>query len=166
MRILGIDPGLTTTGLGLIDGSNRSDPKAVEWLVIRTNPNFLNPMRLRELAVDLEGYLEETRPDLAVIEKLFFKTNTRSAMQVAEARGVILSVLESRGIPIMEVSPLELKRSITGDGKADKIQMQTMVKKILKLSETPTPADAADGLALALHGLFTHDSIVPAATRR
>jgi len=167
VRILGVDPGLSTTGLGLIDAADDLHPKALEWLVIRTNPNYLTPMRLRELASDMDGYLEETQPSIVVLEKLFFKTNTRSAMSVAEARGVIQSIVESRNIPIIEVSPMELKLSITGDGSADKKQIQTMVQRTLKLSTVPSPVDAADGLALALHGCFVQRSIIePPVTRR
>jgi len=155
MRILGIDPGLTRTGIGLIDGTDVQHPQAVEWMTIATEPTLPTPLRLTELSKDLNEILKECNPSLAVVEKLFFSTNTRTAMQTAEARGVILLALQSAHIPIVEVTPLQLKMSITGDGNADKKQMQSMVMRILHLKKVPEPADAADALALALFGLYT-----------
>lgn len=155
MRILGIDPGMTRTGLGLIETSKIGAPTVIEWLTIETSPGLPLADRLRELSLDLQNYLSDAKPDLAVVEKLFFATNKRTAMDVSHARGVILSTLSTHSIEVREATPLQLKTTITGDGRADKKQMQTMVKRILKLKETPTPADAADGLALALYGAFT-----------
>lgn len=155
LRILGIDPGMTRTGLGLIDAPEKGTPIAIEWLTIETPAGLPMPERLRELAADLATYLNDTKPDLAVVEKLFFATNKRTAIDVSQARGVIIAALSTHGIPIIEATPLQLKTTITGDGRADKKQMQAMVQRILKLKEIPTPADAADGLALALYGAFT-----------
>ena len=155
MRILGIDPGMTRTGLGLIETMRKDEPKAIEWLTIETSPRLPLAERLRELASDLERYLAETKPDLAVVEKLFFATNKKTAMDVSHARGVIMATLGARGIEILEATPLQLKMTVAGDGRADKKQVQSMVKRTLKLNVIPTPADAADGLALALYGAFT-----------
>jgi crossover junction endodeoxyribonuclease RuvC len=154
MRILGVDPGLTTVGLGLIDYQPGKDPSVVEWLTITTDKD--NPLsdRLKELADDLRAYLKETKPGLAVVEQLFFAANRRTAMDIAHARGVILSTLRDAGIEVREVTPLKLKTTIAGDGAADKRQMQEMVKRILKLNEIPSPPDAADALALALYGAY------------
>ena len=153
MRILGIDPGLTAAGLGLIECRN-TETAVVEWLTITTEKTFCLSERLGELARDLRTYLKETNPDLAVVEKLFFAANRRTAMDVAHARGVILLTLRNENIDVLEVTPLELKTAIAGDGTADKRQMQEMVKRLLKLNEIPSPADAADGLALALYGAY------------
>ena len=155
MRILGVDPGLTTAGLGLIETRKRAEPKAIEWLTIETSSGLPLPERLKELASDFESFLCDAKPDLAIVEKLFFAKNKRTAIETAHARGVILATLALAGIEIIEITPAELKMAIAGDGKADKKQMQSMVKRTLKLKEIPTPADAADGLALALYGAFT-----------
>jgi crossover junction endodeoxyribonuclease RuvC len=167
MRILGIDPGLTRAGIGILEGSTVSTMKALEWMVITTEPKLPQPERLQELATDLDQIISDYSPDLAVVETLFFATNTKTAMATAEARGVILQRLSSRGIPIVEATPLQLKMSITGDGKADKKQIQSMVRRILKLETIPEPFDAADALALALFGSYTTGSpISPIVTRR
>ena len=154
MRILGVDPGLSTAGIGLIAVSKKRAAEALDWLTIETNRTWSLDERLLELGNDLEAYIEEAKPDLAVVEQLFFATNKRTAMDVSQARGVILYVLKRAKIDVLSVTPLQLKTTITGDGKADKKQMQAMVKRILKLKEVPTPADAADALALALYGSF------------
>ena len=156
MRILGVDPGLTTAGLGLIEVGKRRDCTAVEWLTITTDKALPLALRLAELSADLQEFLDDAKPELAVVEKLFFATNKQSAMETAQARGVILAVLAARGIEVIEVTPLQLKSAIAGDGKADKKQMQSMVIRALKLTEIPTPPDAADALAMALYGAFTH----------
>lgn len=153
MRILGIDPGLTTAGLGLIDVDSKKNLTALDWLTIEIPIALPLEDRLLELANDLEEYLKEAKPDLAVIEQLFFATNKKSAIEIAHARGVILTILRRHCIDIIHATPLQLKSAITGDGRADKKQVQTMVKRILKLKEIPTPADAADALALAIYGV-------------
>ena len=158
MRILGIDPGMTRTGLGLIEAGGK-EPVAIEWLTIETPVGLPMADRLSELSSDLTKYVRETKPDLAVVERLFFATNKRTAMDVSQARGVIMATLSAHGIEVLEATPLQLKTTVTGDGRADKKQVQSMVKRILKLKETPTPADAADGLALALYGAFTHKKL-------
>ncbi len=158
MRILGVDPGMTRTGLGLIEVPTSGEPTVIEWLTIETPVGLPLAIRLRELSKDLESCISDMKPDLAVVEKLFFMTNKKTAMDVSQARGVILSILSTHGIDVMEATPLQLKTTVTGDGRADKKQMQTMVRRILKLKEIPTPADAADGLALALYGAFTMKS--------
>lgn len=154
MRILGLDPGLSTMGLGLIETHPDGRMEALDWAAITTEQSLPLSDRLVELADDLEKFLDDAAPTLAVVEKLFFETNVKTAMDVSHARGVALITLRKRGIEIIEIAPLALKMSITGDGKADKTQVQTMVKRLLKLKTMPTPADAADALALALHGAF------------
>lgn len=167
VRILGIDPGMTRTGIGIVDAPHPSTITPVEWMVIETEPSLPVSDRLVELSRDMEEILDQFAPDVAVIEKLFFATNTKTAMNTAEARGVILLSVAKRSIPIIEATPLQLKMSIAGDGKADKKQMQSMVQRILKLSSVPTPADAADALGLALYGAYSSASMtLPSATRR
>ena len=151
MKILGIDPGLATVGLGLIE-STGGNAQVIEWLTIATEANTPLPDRLREIHKDLGVYLDETKPELVVMERLFFATNQRTAIDVAQARGILVLTVSQRGIPMIEATPLQLKLAITGDGKADKIQMQTMLLHLLNLKEIPKPDDAADALSLAIYG--------------
>lgn len=155
MRVLGIDPGLATVGLGLIDAPTRDTPTVVEWLVIETKAGVPLQERLLEIERDLTEYLEQAEPDLVVVEKLFFAKNETTAIDVAHARGVLLACVARRGIPLSCPSPSEMKLGVTGDGSADKLQVQTMLKLTLKLADIPRPDDAADALALALFGVLT-----------
>lgn len=157
MRILGIDPGLATVGLGLVDTADRRTCTAADWLVISTPAGLPLAQRLEEISSDLAQYIREHKPDLAVIEKLFFATNQKTAIDVAQARGAIMLTVQQCGVPIIEATPLELKLAIAGDGKADKRQMQDMVMRLLKLQDIPQPDDAADGLALALFGAYARE---------
>lgn len=159
MRVLGIDPGLATTGLGLIQVNDRRDLKAVEWLTIDTPSGLVLSERLEEIQKDLSAYLTEHKPDLAVVEKLFFSTNVKTAFDVAQVRGVILLTVQSHGIPVLEPNPLTLKSCITGDGRADKRQVQDMLRRILNLKEIPKPDDAADALALAVFGALQRQGL-------
>lgn len=152
MRILGIDPGIAIVGLGLIEAASPHAMQVVEWLTIDTKAGVPLPDRLKEIHDDLSQFLDETKPELAVVEKLYFETNVTTAMNVAHGRGIILLSLAERGIPVIEPTPLQLKLAITGDGSADKLQMQTMLLHLLKLKEIPRPDDAADALALAIYG--------------
>jgi len=152
MKILGIDPGLATIGLGLVQANNPQDMQALEWHTITTPPQTPLPDRLREIAKDLREYLKETQPDLAVVEKLYFGMNAKTAIDVAQARGVLLETVARQAIPIMEPTPLQLKSCITGDGRADKKQIQDMLQMMFNLEEAPKPDDAADALALAVYG--------------
>jgi crossover junction endodeoxyribonuclease RuvC len=150
--VLGIDPGLATTGLGLIEVQEGHEPEALDWLTITTEPRLSLSGRLEEIRTDLHAYITETNPDLCVVEKLYFSRNEKTAMDIAQVRGVILLALKEEKIPLLEPNPLTLKSCITGDGHADKRQMQDMLCRILHLSEPPKPDDAADALALALFG--------------
>jgi crossover junction endodeoxyribonuclease RuvC len=157
MRILGIDPGLAVAGLGLVQCDARRQVTAEDWLCITTAAGTPLPQRLLELSRDIEAYVLEHKPDIVVVERLFFATNKQTAIDVAQARGAILAAVAKHGIPVLEPTPLQMKQCVTGDGKADKRQVQDMVVRTLKLDEYPTPDDAADGLALALYGVFTQD---------
>jgi crossover junction endodeoxyribonuclease RuvC len=152
MRILGIDPGLATVGLGLIESESPHDMRAGEWLCIVTAAGLDAAERLKEIHADLSEFLQETKPDLAVVEKLFFSGNQKTAMDVAQARGVILLCLAEAGIPVLEPTPVQMKNAVTGDGQADKRQVQDMLVRILKLQSIPQPDDAADALGLAVYG--------------
>ncbi len=154
MRVLGIDPGLAIVGLGLIDAPTRDSPRAIEWLTIETKAGVSLQERLLEIERDVAEYLANTRPDLAVVEKLFFAKNETTALDVAHARGILLAAIAKRGIPLLQPSPPEMKLGITGDGTADKRQVQTMLLHVLKLHALPRPDDAADALALALYGVL------------
>lgn len=152
MLILGIDPGLATIGIGIVERGEREAVKAIDWMTIQTPKGLPIGERLVELQKDLMAIVDDVKPDLAVVEKLFFKKNITTAIDVAHARGVILAALTERGVPILEPTPMELKMSITGSGAADKSGIQQMLMMELKLKEIPKPDDAADALALALFG--------------
>jgi crossover junction endodeoxyribonuclease RuvC len=152
VRILGIDPGLATIGLGLIESSSPYDLQVQEWLCITTKAGLSLTDRLHEIATDLDQYLTNTHPELIVIERLYFATNARTAIDVAQARGVIMLTIAKHAVRLIEPTPLQLKNGITGDGKADKRQMQEMMVRMLNLNEIPRPDDAADALALAVYG--------------
>lgn len=161
MRILGIDPGLAVVGLGLVQCNTATQVTAEDWLCVTTAANTPTAERLLELSRDIETYVTQSRPDLIVVERLFFATNKQTAIEVAQARGAILATVAKHGVPILEPTPLQLKQCITGDGRADKRQVQDMVVRTLRLRERPTPDDAADGLALALYGAFSHQLLLP-----
>ncbi|MDD3896699.1 MAG: crossover junction endodeoxyribonuclease RuvC [Candidatus Peribacteraceae bacterium] len=156
MKFLGIDPGLATVGIGRIEASSKHDIRAIDWLTIETKAGGGAAHRLAEIAQDLSALLNETAPDIAVVEKLFFAANEKSALDVAQARGVILQLLAEHGIPIVEPTPVQMKSVITGDGRADKRQVQDMLARTLHLQEIPKPDDAADALALAVYGALVH----------
>ncbi len=160
MRILGIDPGLATVGLGVIDTENGRDLQIVEWLTIQTAAGQDLAVRLAEIHTDLSAFIDDIKPDLIVVEKLFFETNVRTAIDVAQARGVILMTAAEFGCDLLEITPLQLKSGITGDGSADKTQVQSMLVQMLHLTEIPKPDDAADALALAVYGALHHRTAV------
>ncbi|HLD63344.1 MAG TPA: crossover junction endodeoxyribonuclease RuvC [Candidatus Peribacteraceae bacterium] len=152
MVILGIDPGIAITGIGLLESADRSDLRVRDWCVIETAAGLPLAERLAELATDIRQIITEHQPELAVLERLFFTRNQASAIEVAHARGVIAAALAEHGIAVCDVTPRQLKLAITGDGNADKRQMQDMLIRMLRLAEIPTPDDAADALAMAAYG--------------
>jgi len=149
MRILGIDPGTGIMGFGVIDTTMRQ-PKLVDAGVIRTKVHQPEPERLLIIYDALQEIVTSTKPHAVSVEKLFFARNVTTAMSVAQARGVVLLVAQQHNIPIFEYTPMQIKQSLTGYGKADKKQMQEMVKILLKLQEVPKPDDCADAIAAAL----------------
>lgn len=149
MRVLGIDPGTATTGFGVIDFVN-GKPVFVDAGVITTKPDLAMSARLDIVFRELTELISEHKPDHVGMELLFFATNVTTAMTVAQARGVAMLAVERAGLPLGEYTPLQVKQGITGYGKADKRQIQEMVKMILGLNAIPKPDDAADGLAIAI----------------
>ena len=155
MRILGIDPGLATTGWGIID-SDKSTLKAIEYGIITTSPNLPNHLRLEIIHQDLTTLIHKYHPMMMTVEKLFFNTNLKTAMVVGQARGGILLTAAINKIDIHEFTPLQIKLNTVGYGQAEKIQVQKMVQRILKLEHTPKPDDAADALAVAICCAYQH----------
>lgn len=149
MLTLGIDPGTAMTGFGLILEEDR-DYKVIDFGCITTPKEETTETRLKLLYEEIFLLIKKSRPDCMAVEKLFFAKNTRTAIKVSQARGVILLAGAEAKIPIAEYTPLEVKMALTGYGRADKYQMQQMVKTLLKLKEIPKPDDAADALAIAI----------------
>ena len=152
MRIIGIDPGYAILGWGIVDMQGNHF-KTVDYGAVTTDAAMPMPQRLQHIYVSLMDILERYRPEQAGIEKLFFNSNQKTAIDVGQARGVaVLSCINS-GLEIFEYTPLQIKQALTGYGRADKKQMQTMVKAILNLKAVPKPDDTADALAAAVcHG--------------
>lgn len=149
MKILGIDPGTATTGWGVVEVEN-GKLKAKSCGCVLTPAKQNQAVRLAYIYSELDNIIKKTKPDVFAIEKLFFINNIKTAMTVGEARGVCLLVAQQNKIPIFEYTPLQVKQSLTGYGKAEKKQIQMMVKNLLHLKEIPKPDDMADALAIAI----------------
>jgi crossover junction endodeoxyribonuclease RuvC len=149
MRIIGIDPGTGILGFGVIE-AEKSKAELVEAGVIRTNVHQPLDERLEEIYKGLCDIIAETKPQIMVVEKLFFAQNVTTAISVSHARGVAMLAGKLAGLEIVEYTPLQIKQSLTGYGRADKNQIQQMVKILLGLKEVPKPDDCADALAAAL----------------
>lgn len=151
MIICGIDPGTATTGFGIVK-KNGNDFMAIDFGVIKTSPKDSASKRLQKIFQKTLFLLKKYKPNLVVVEKLYFFKNLKTAMPVAEARGVILLAIQQNKTKIIELTPLEVKMGICGYGRAEKQQVQKMVQETLKLEKIPKPDDAADALALAICG--------------
>jgi len=149
MRIIGIDPGTGILGFGIIEVI-KGKLKLIDAGVIRTPVKEDDAVRLMTIYKELTEIIKETRPDEMAVEKLFFAQNVTTAMTVAQARGVVLLTAMQGGIKISEYTPLQIKQAITGYGRAEKKQIQEMVRVILQLKEAPKPDDCADALAAAI----------------
>ena len=149
MRILGVDPGSGTTGYGLIE-SDGSDLRVVTYGAIRTPSRRPFHERLLKIYDGLTDLLSRERADAVSVEGVFHAANVQSALKLGHARGIVLLTAAQRGLPVFEYSPLEVKRGIVGYGRAEKSQVQDMVRLLLRLAEVPTPDDAADALAVAI----------------
>ena len=155
-RILGLDPGLATLGFGIIDcrvGDREAAIQTLDFGTIKTPASASMGDRLCTIYEDLQGLVQQWKPDLAVVEKLFFYRMGNTIL-VAEARGVLTLVLAQNQIPMVEFTPAQVKQTLTGYGKADKYEVQEAVMGELDLEEIPKPDDAADALAVALTGWF------------
>ena len=146
---MGIDPGYAIVGYGLVKKEGNSI-KPLQYGVIRTAADLPIEQRLSEIYDDLTALIEAFRPESVAIEKLYFNTNEKTAINVAQARGVIILACTRAGIPIYEYTPLQVKMSVVGYGRAEKKQVQEMTRSILKLDKIPKPDDAADALAIAV----------------
>ena len=149
MRILGIDPGYAIVGYGVIDYEN-GKYKTVDYGKITTPAGMDMPLRLKEVYDGILRLIELFKPDVLAIEELFFNTNVTTAIAVGHARGVIVLAAANSGIKINEYTPLQIKQAVVGYGRADKNQVQQMVKMFLGLKEVPKPDDTADALAVAI----------------
>lgn len=147
--ILGIDPGLADTGFGVIiqQGNNLT---AVEYGNIKTKAGLPSADRLKEIHRAVSALIKKYQPKIIAVEQLFFAKNVKTALAVGQARGVVILAAGQNGITIKEFTPLQIKLALSGYGKADKRQVQQMVKTVLKLKILPTPDDAADALAAAV----------------
>ena len=161
MRVLGIDPGFDRTGFGIIEKTGAT----LAWVYhgcLQTNKGVDFPFRLRQVRDAVCKTLDHFKPEIVVIEQLFFQNNAKSAIKVGMARGVIVLAVADAGIPLIELTPNQIKQSMTGWGGAEKKQVQEMVRRTLNLKEVPKPDDAADALAMAIVGA----SAAPALLRK
>lgn len=154
---MGIDPGTATTGFGLVEKKDDSF-KALKYGVITTKAKTPPGERLEKIFEEVKSLCLKNKPGLVVVERLYFFKNLKTAIPVAEARGVILLAVEKIEIKTIELTPLEVKMGICGYGRAEKKQIQKMVKEILSLEKIPKPDDAADALALAVCGALKNEN--------
>lgn len=154
MRVLGVDPGLTRCGLGVVDGGSGRTVRCVAVDVVRTPVDADLATRLLRLADEVERWLDRYSPDVVAVERVFSQYNVRTAMGTAQAGGVVALAAARRELPVTFHTPSEVKAAVTGSGRADKAQVTTMVTRLLRLDERPSPADAADALALAICHLW------------
>ncbi|MGH3564985.1 MAG: crossover junction endodeoxyribonuclease RuvC [Pseudonocardia sp.] len=150
MRVLGVDPGLTRCGLGVVDGVGGRAVTCVAVEVVRTPAEVPLAERLLMLGAGVEQWIELHGPDVVAIERVFSQHNVRTVMGTAQASGVVALLAARAGLPVAFHTPSEVKAAVTGTGRADKAQVSAMVARLLGLPEAPRPADAADALALAI----------------
>jgi crossover junction endodeoxyribonuclease RuvC len=150
MRVLGIDPGLTRCGMGVVDGDVGRPLSLVDVNVVRTSSHLPVPERLVSIERGIEAWLDEHRPDAVAVERVFARSDVSTVMGTAQASGIAMVCAARRGLPIALHTPSEVKAAVSGSGRADKAQVGMMVTRILRLDAMPKPADAADALALAI----------------
>ena len=156
MVVLGIDPGVATVGFGIISETGGT-PKYKSCGVITTPAGMRLALRLKQINDDVTELIKTFRPDAIAVEELFFNTNQKTALAVAQGRAAIILAGEEQGIPMFEYTPLQVKKAVTGYGRATKKQVMEMVKRLLKLEKIPKPDDAADALAIAIcHARFAN----------
>ncbi|MDQ3158459.1 MAG: crossover junction endodeoxyribonuclease RuvC [Actinomycetota bacterium] len=150
MRVLGVDPGLTRCGLGVVEGTVGRPLAMVDVGVARTAPDLAIEKRLLSIESEIDAWVLKHRPGVVAIERVFSQHNVRTVMGTAQASGIAMLVAARHGLPVVLHTPSEVKASVTGSGRADKAQVTAMVTRLLRLKEAPKPADAADALALAI----------------
>jgi crossover junction endodeoxyribonuclease RuvC len=150
LRVLGVDPGLTRCGVGVVDVAANRRARLVYVTVVRTPADMALEQRLVRIAEGISTAMDEYHPDAVAVERVFAQANVKTVMGTAQAAGLALHAAAVRGIPVALHTPSEVKAAVTGYGNADKRQVQTMIARVLGLSEVPKPADAADALALAV----------------
>ena len=150
LRVLGVDPGLTRCGIGVIEGLPGSALKLIGVGVIKTPSEYPLERRLLQLERELTQWVEEHKPDRIAVERVFSQHNVRTVMGTGQAAGIALLVAARAGIPVVMHTPSEVKAAVTGSGRANKIQVAEMVKRLLSLKEIPKPVDSTDALALAI----------------
>ncbi len=152
MIILGIDPGTAIIGYGVIEESKIKSQKLkiIDYGCITTTPDFSTAERLEKLHLELKKLIKKYKPDIVAVEDIFFFKNLKTAIKVSQARGVILLTIAEAKIKLAEYTPLQIKQAVACYGRADKNQVQKMVKALLGLKEVPRPDDAADALAIAI----------------
>lgn len=150
MRVLGIDPGLTRCGLGVVEGSIGRPLTMLDVGVVRTPADMHIALRLCRIEAEVEHWLDVHEPEAVAVERVFSQHNVSTVMGTAQASGIAMVAAAKRGIPVALHTPSEVKAAVTGSGRADKAQMGAMVTRLLRLTSQPKPADAADALALAI----------------
>jgi crossover junction endodeoxyribonuclease RuvC len=154
MRVLGVDPGLTRCGVGVVEGVAGRPLRLVHVEVVRTPADVDLPERLLALAAALDGVVAAYAPDVVAVERVFSQHNVRTVMGTAQAAALAVLAAARAGVPVALHTPSEVKAAVTGSGRADKTQVTTMVTRLLRLPDRPRPADAADALALAICQLW------------
>lgn len=154
MRVLGVDPGLTRCGLGVVEGRFGGALTAVGSDVIRTPANAELASRLLHIAIELDAYLDRFQPDAVAVERVFTQHNVRTVMGTAQVSGIAILAASRRGLAVALHTPSEVKAAVTGSGRADKAQVTAMVVRLLRLTERPATPDAADALALAMCSIW------------
>jgi len=150
VRVLGIDPGLTRCGLGVVEGEVGRPLRLVEVGVVRTAADLPIPHRLMHIERGIEEWLDRHRPDAVAVERVFARSDVSTVMGTAQASGLAMVAAARRGLPVALHTPSEVKAAVSGNGRADKAQVGVMVARLLRLDAPPKPADAADALALAI----------------
>jgi crossover junction endodeoxyribonuclease RuvC len=150
VKVLGVDPGLTTTGYGVVARAGGGALSLLECGVVRTDAREALPARLRAIYEGISEVLERTAPDVVAVEGVFYGRNVRTTVILGHARAAVLLAATLRGLAVAEYSPAEIKSAVAGTGRATKEQVQYMVQKLMRLKAPPRPADAADGVAVAI----------------
>jgi crossover junction endodeoxyribonuclease RuvC len=154
MRVLGVDPGLTRCGVGVVAGAPGRPPALVDAGVIRTPSGTDIAERLLALELEIGRWLDDHRPDAVAVERVFSQQNVRTVMGTAQAGAVAIVCAARRGLPVCLYTPSEVKAAVSGNGRADKAQVTAMVMRLLRMADPPRPADTADALALAICHLW------------